>query len=128
MANLEAVKRDILAESEDDYVGLWSVIKDVEEALPDDDETALRNHVLELLHDLLMRHQITAGFPTKTGRRFRSLNLGPEGILARIRADWPVGSRPTIGEGLWFSRAKKIPSDDTLKKRVPKKTRLQKRQ
>ena len=91
---------------EDDYVGLWSVIRDVEEFLPKQDTTAVRDQVLRLLHELLVAHEIKSGFPTAEGR-FRSLKATPEKIIARIEADWPIGHRPTIGEGLWFTRAKK---------------------
>ena len=34
MPTLESLKQSILTECEDDHVGLWSVIRDVEEFLP----------------------------------------------------------------------------------------------
>jgi hypothetical protein len=106
MPALESLKQSILTECDEDHVGLRSVIRDVEEFLPQRDETAVRNQVLRLLHELLAAHEIKAGFPTREGGP-RSLKVAPEKILARIEADWPVGHRPTIGEGLWFTRAKK---------------------
>ncbi len=106
MPTLESLKQSILTECEDDHVGLWSVIRDVEEFLPKQDEIAVRDHVLKLLHELLVAHEIKAGFPTPEGR-FRSLKSAPEKIIAQIEANWPLGHRPTIGEGLWFTRAKK---------------------
>lgn len=106
MTAVESLKQNILTECEEDHVGLWSVIREVEEALPKRGSAAVRDQVLKLLHELLAAQEIQAGFPTTTGR-FRQLRGTPEKILARIEADWPVGHRPTIGEGLWFSRAKK---------------------
>lgn len=106
MPTLESLKQTILTECEDDHVGLRSVIRDVEEFLPKLGEVVLREQVLRLLHELLIGHEIKAGFPTPEGR-FRSLKATPEKIMDRIQAEWPVGHRPTIGEGLWFTRAKK---------------------
>jgi hypothetical protein len=106
MPTLESLKQSILTECEEDHVGLWSVIRDVEEVLPTRDAAIVREQVLRLLHELLIGHKIKAGFPTPAGR-FRSLKAAPEKIMARIQAEWPVGHRPTIGEGLWFTRAKK---------------------
>lgn len=106
MPTLESLKQSILTECEDDHVGLWSVIRDVEEFLPKRGEIVVRDQVLKLLHELLVAHEIKAGFPTPEGR-FRSLKSDPGKIIAQIESDWPIGHRPTIGEGLWFTRTKK---------------------
>lgn len=106
MTDIQSLKEGILAECEEDHVGLWSVIRDVEESLQERDEMVVREQVLRLLHELLLAHQIKAGFPAANGRGFRSLRLAPAQVLDRIRAEWPVGRRPTIGEGIWFTRAK----------------------
>ena len=107
MLTLESVKQSILTECEDDHVGLWSIIRDVEESFPKKDEGAVRDRVLTLLHELLLAHEIQAGFPATNGRGFRPLQVAPDKVLARIETEWPIGRRPTIGEGLWFTRAKK---------------------
>src|SRR5260370_23694162 len=106
MPTLESVKQSILTECDEDHVGLWSVIRDVEDSLPNRDEAGVRYQVLTMLHELLVAREIEAGFPTPDGR-FRSLKATPEKVMARIEADWPVACRPTIGDGLWFTRAKK---------------------
>jgi hypothetical protein len=106
MTAIESLKQNILTECEEDHVGLWSVIRDVEEAFPKRGQAAIRDQVLKLLHELLVGKEIEAGFPTAVGR-FQPLRAAPEKILEQIEADWPVGHRPTIGEGLWFSKAKK---------------------
>jgi hypothetical protein len=100
------LKQIILTECEEDHVGLWSVIREVEESDPKLDQAAVRDQVLTLLHELLLAHEICAGYPTSDGR-FRSLRLTPGKVIAQIEAEWPVNHRPTIGEALWFTRAKK---------------------
>jgi hypothetical protein len=107
MPAMDSLKQSILTEGEDDHVGLWSVVRDVEEALPNADEAGVRTEVLRLLHDLLDADEIQAGFPTHSGRGFRRLQLSPARVIARIEEEWPVGRRPTIGEGLWFTKAKR---------------------
>lgn len=107
MPTLESLKRSILTECEDDHVGLWSVIRDVEDFFPNLDELAIRDRVLTLLDELLHAHEIKAGFPSPDGRRFLALGLKPEKVVAKIKEEWPLDRRPTIGEGVWFTRAKK---------------------
>jgi len=106
MPAFEALKQSILTECEEDYVGLWSVIRDAEEFFPNEDEAAVREHVLKLLRELLLAKEIKAGFPREQGK-FQCLRIAPEKVLDRIESEWPLGRRPTIGEGLWFTRAKK---------------------
>src|SRR5207248_691481 len=106
MSILESLKQDLLTECEEDHVGLWSVIRDVEEHFPGKDEASIRAQVLRLLRELLVANEIRAGFPTEQGK-FRSLRTTPERVLERIEAEWSPGHRPTVGEGLWFTRAKK---------------------
>ena len=106
MPILESLERIVLAECEEDHVGLWSIIRDVEDFLVKPDDAAVRNQVLGLLKELLVADEIVAGFPTPEGG-FHPLRMSAEKIIARIEADWPVGHRPNIGEGLWFTRSKK---------------------
>lgn len=105
MPVLQLIRQSILTECEEDYVGLWSIIRDVEEFFPKKDEVAIREKVLSLLHDLLVANEIQAGYPTPDGR-FRLLGEAPDTVLARIEAGWLIGHRPTIGEGIWFTRVK----------------------
>jgi hypothetical protein len=71
MPSLESLKQSILTECEEDHFGLWSVIRDVEELFPKKDEPAVRDRVLTLLHELLLAHEIEAGYPAPDGRGFR---------------------------------------------------------
>jgi hypothetical protein len=103
MPTIESLKQSLLTECEEDHVGLWSIVRDVEEFFPKADEAVIRARVLKLLRELLLAQEIKAGFPTEEGK-FNALRIAPEKILDRIEAEWPVGRRPTIGEGLWFTR------------------------
>jgi hypothetical protein len=104
MTTLKSVKDSIVTECEDDYVGLWAVVREVEEAFPGRDEAAIRDEVLHLLRELLAEHEIQAGYPIRTDRGFQSLALSPEQVIAQIEKEWPAGRRPTIGEGFWFTK------------------------
>jgi hypothetical protein len=106
MPALDSLKQSILTECEEDHVGLWSVIRDVEESFPHLDQAAVRDKVLSLLHELLLADEITAGYPAPDGH-FCALGLAPEKVVAQIEAEWPPDRRPTIGEGLWFTSATK---------------------
>ncbi len=103
MPNLESIKRGIVRECEEDHVGLWSIVRDVEEAYPSKDLAAVRRATLKILYDLLVRRQVSAGYPTETGK-FRSLRLPPAGLIARIEAEWPADRRPAMGESVWFTK------------------------
>ena len=104
MLTLKTLKQSILTECAEDHVGLWSVIRDFEEFSPTKDEAAIREQVLNLIRDLLVSKEIQAGYPTPDGQ-FHPLCEAADKILARIEADWPVGQRPTIGEGVWFAKS-----------------------
>jgi hypothetical protein len=104
MNALEELKRNILLECEEDHMGLWSVIRDAEELLPKRDEATLRQQVIEVLHQMLSACEIKAGFPANGREGFRAVRLSPEKIVERIERDWPPDRRPTIGEGLWFTK------------------------
>src|SRR5437762_2691634 len=107
MSAMESLKQEVLAECDEDHVGHWSVIRDVEDHFPNKDEAAIRDQVLSLLRELLVANEISAGFPTPEGK-FRALRTTPEKVLQRIETAWLPGQRPTIGEGLWFTRAEKM--------------------
>ena len=101
--SLEALKEAILTECKEDYVGIWSVIRDAQDCFPNEDHSSIRHHVLGALQELLLAKKIKAGIPTTDGRGFRNLDGSPEEIVACIEAEWPASRCPTIGEGLWFT-------------------------
>jgi hypothetical protein len=108
MASLESVKRDLLAECEDDHVGLWSVIGYVEDEMPDAEDAKIRQATMDLLYDLLKPGLIEAGFPDSNGRDFHPWPFPAELVIDRLKALWkPNGPRPKPGEIVWFTTPSK---------------------
>ena len=103
MADLASLKRDLLAECEDDHVGLWAVIGYVEDEMPGADEVKLRQATLALLKDLLESGQIHAGFPDSNGTDFHAWPFPAETVIQHIESRWKLGFRPRPGEIVWFT-------------------------
>jgi hypothetical protein len=53
MADFEALKRDLLAECDDDHVGLWAIIGYVEDEMPTATPVQIRQETLKLVQELL---------------------------------------------------------------------------
>lgn len=102
MNQTEDLVKVILKECEEDYVGLWSVIRIVEDFFPNQQEVVLREQVLELIHDLLTDGKIYAGCPLDRG--FQKSKFSPEKIIDKIKKEWNVDNRPSIGDIIWFTR------------------------
>lgn len=98
----KVAKHYILIECDDDYTGLWCIIREVEHYFIKQDETNLRKQVLKILRELLSAKRIKAGYPTKDGK-FHSFRLSQDKILAKVKQEWQPGCRPSIGEGTWFT-------------------------
>jgi hypothetical protein len=104
MADFEGVKRDLLAECEDDHVGLWTVIGYVEDEMPEASPMRIRLETLNLLHELLSAGQIQAGFPDSNGRDFHPWPFPADAIIDTIKSLWKAtGPRPKPGEIVWFT-------------------------
>src|SRR4051812_43005508 len=104
MPDLEAMKRDLLAEARDDHVGLWSVIRYVEDEFPKESEEKIRQITLDILHDLLESGQIEAGFPDTNGVDFHPWPFRADVVMEQIKKQWPAnGTRPKVGEVAWFT-------------------------
>ena len=104
MANLESMKRDLLAECEDDHVSLASVIGYVEDEIPGGDETPIRQATLDLLYELLKSGQVQAGVPDSNGREFHEWPFAPGVVIDKIKSLWKLnGPRPKPGEIVWFT-------------------------
>lgn len=99
-----ALLEDILDECEDDHVGLWSVLRDVQGAVGDVPAHELRAVTLELLKFLLSRGLVLAGFPAPNGRDFNPWPLSPDETIDKIASEWDkLGRDPSGGEIVWFT-------------------------
>ncbi len=109
MPDLEAMKRDLLAECRDDHTGLWSVIRYVEDEFPQESPEKIREITLSVLRDLLISGQIEAGFPDSNGVQFHPWPFPADAIIEQIQRGWlPAGPRPNIGEVVWFTAPSKV--------------------
>jgi hypothetical protein len=103
MIDKNEIKRKILAACEEDHVGLWEIIRIVEQQTAESDATQVRDITLELLQELLSAGRIDAGAPAKNGRDFEAWKSPVATILTTLRNDWTSERRPTIGEVAWFT-------------------------
>ena len=94
----------LMAEFEDDHVGLWVIIKQVQRAFPGDRPEDIRGKTLSLIWFLLQMGYIEAGFPTRDGGGFEPWRMKPFGVVTRIASEWKQPKPyPTIGEIVWFT-------------------------
>jgi hypothetical protein len=113
---LDSLLSSLAAEFEDDYVGLWTIVKQVRRTFPSARPMDIRRITLWLILLLLEAKLIQAGFPTKDGREFETLNLKPYGVVSRIASEWKEPERyPAIGEVMWFTARSSEPrSNDSV--------------
>lgn len=89
----------ILTECEEDYVGLWSIYRQVQSAGIVDPQS----FTLALIEFLLSTNIVEAGAPDNQGN-FHPWNLGPQDALQRIIGEWStLGREPDIGDIVWFT-------------------------
>ena len=94
----------LISEFEDDHVGLWTIVKQVRRAFPDDPPEEIRTKTLSLVLFLLQMGDIAAGFPTMDGRGFESWQIKPRRVVSRIASRWKNSTiDPGIGEIVWFT-------------------------
>jgi hypothetical protein len=89
----------ILTECEEDYVGLWSLYRQVKDAgFPD-----AKRWTMALIHFLLSTGVIEAGVPDAKGE-FHAWKLKPDDAYRRITEEWSqLGREPDIGDIVWFT-------------------------
>jgi hypothetical protein len=105
MQTTESLKQSIVTECEDDHVGLWSIIRDVENELRGANEAEIRRETLDILYELLKSGVIEAGFPDSNGRDFHPWPFPPQVIIDKIEKTWKSkASRPRLGEVVWFTK------------------------
>lgn len=94
---------EFLAECQDDYVGLWSLVGRSRQASDGVGDEQRRDLILEKIHELLQQEKIVAGsFVDK--KTFLQWREDPEAIVNKIRGQWlALGRDPDIGEIVWFT-------------------------
>ncbi len=94
----------LLNEFNDDYVGLWSVIREIEEF--EKNAESVKQKVLGLILYLLKNKFIIAGVPSRDGRFVRWEGDAMD-IIHTIKSEWDkLGHKPDIGDIVWFTSTK----------------------
>lgn len=109
--NVAQVRRDFLAECQDDYVSLGSLIERVRRSLAMD-ENKIHVVTLELLAELLSANKIIAGqfdVPRPDAYEFHEWPIPPDEVIERIDREWQgLGRDPHYGEIAWFTATQLI--------------------
>jgi hypothetical protein len=102
--NKDDLTKDILQESLQDYVGLWSIARRLRSVGVTED-AEVRKAALAAINELLCEGHIVAG--QFEGTRFQEWKTAPEQIIAKIEREWLELKRdPDIGEIAWFTASK----------------------
>jgi hypothetical protein len=100
----EDVLESLVAECQEDHVGLWEIVDavqfDLGAATPDE----TRDIALQLARRLVLERGMQVGHPAPDGRHFIPWDLPPEQAISRIEKEWAaLGREPNIGEVAWFT-------------------------
>jgi hypothetical protein len=99
----EEVLEDLVEEGREDFVGLWEVIRYVREDLEVEDDAEVRRVTLGLAEEMLKRHGMLAGVPSRDWGDFLAWDLPPDQVIRRIEAEWlALGRDPSLWEVVWF--------------------------
>ena len=102
--SIEDAVDQLLAECDEDHVGLWELVNSVRFDLDIQDPGEIRTATLGLARALLEKPGIDIGFPAADGRHFIPWNLSREQAMSTIEEQWDrLGRCPDIGEIAWFT-------------------------
>jgi hypothetical protein len=100
MADIEAIAETILKECQEDYVGLWSIVRTVRANLVE--EASVPEVTLSVVQKLLDAGQIVAG--EFRGTDFMTWEIPTSAVLSRVQQECnKLGRDPDIGEVAWFT-------------------------
>lgn len=103
MATLDDVKRNLVAEAAEDFLGFWLVLAFVQDDLGLREAPADRELTLEIVRDLLTDGLLVAGFPIDEGPEFDAWDLPADQAMARIEEAWSrLDHEPFTGDVAWF--------------------------
>lgn len=103
---IKEIRRDVLVECSEDYVGVWSVIWLLRRKFSDQSEAEIRQKALDVIRPLLEDGLIEAG-PIEGDWSEAWAIPSPE-ILYRIEAGWDeLGHEPKMWDICWFRTTQK---------------------
>jgi hypothetical protein len=119
MNTVKEVRDDFLAESHDDYVGLWSLIWRFENGMGETRPKRIRSLTISLLKELLKQGLIKAGMPNARGE-FEEWRDSSDKIIKRIAREWDqLGREPKIGDIVWFTTTEKGDTQVQQRNKLP---------
>jgi len=97
----EGVIGRLLAEAQDDEVGLWEIVREVEARTGPSASTM--EETLAVVRELLS-HGLQAGDPPYSAGGYRAwADQAPDAVIDRIRREWvALGRTPNIPDIAWF--------------------------
>lgn len=99
---IEGVATRVSGEAAEDYVGLWTLVRDLRRRMPQADDSALLMALEQVVRRVLSSHCVFGQFVSD--RRF--VVWPADGIVERIRDELAsLGRDPDIGEVGWFVAA-----------------------
>ena len=100
MVDLSQLIRSIRNELADDYIGLWTIVREVQQTATDPNEVT--ELTISLVRELLKDPLVVAG--DFVGGKFVRSSESSNELVTRIEAQWKaLGRSPDIGEIVWFS-------------------------
>jgi hypothetical protein len=108
MNPLDQVVKDFCAECLDDYVGLWSLLRRIQAAVPKQTPSQYQRLTLQVLRPLLVEGTVVVGQPT-IEKVFQPWPRSPQEALDAIQSEWvKLGREPSIGDIAWFTAAAEL--------------------
>jgi hypothetical protein len=113
MSGLTTITQQFLTECHEDYVGLWSLVKNIRRAGMAEGPTIVETTTAVLM-PLLSERLVIAGQFVLDGKfhpgwpvdknKFQEWAMRPQEVIAKIKAEWTtLGRDPNIGEIVWFT-------------------------
>jgi len=100
IALIDKIAEGVLNELEEDYVGIWSIVKEIRCHIKED--SLVLDTTLGVVKKILESGNVFAGkFYDET---FRGIDAPIDVVLSKIVRDWKeLGRDPDIGEIIWFA-------------------------
>lgn len=110
---LENIWKAARNELQDDYVGLWELVRKVRRRLPDLDDQQVQDAVLAMLDRGLRRREVRAGLGAAVGGLESVWSNPVDQVIEQIRHEWnELGRDPAPGEVVWIDKLRLDPSTE----------------
>lgn len=100
--SIEKIKHVFLEECKQDYVGLWSLVREVEDTLGTIAEPYVRKVTMDILRDLIKDRRIISGKFTEDEKFIYDYSIFTN-VIEKIDTSWKKGTRPTMAGEIWFT-------------------------